>query len=84
MAVGREIAELRSSPVRRIVRTGYLTRAKGAGSYGKSPAEGSESLPESRRLVPYIDSLQQVHQLVHGAMNDKNVLLRYLLLGLPY
>lgn len=35
-------------------------------------------------LFQYIDSLQQVRQLMRGAMNDRNVRLRFLLLGLPY
>ena len=35
-------------------------------------------------LVQYADSLQHVRHLGHRAKNERNVRLRFLLLGLPY
>ena len=44
----------------------------------------AQSLRVSRMLVQYADSLQHVRHLGHRAKNERNVRLRFLLLGLPY
>lgn len=70
--------------LRRVVRIGYHSRRWERIYIACRRSKTTKVCLNHAGLFQYIDSLQQVRQLMRGAMNDRNVRLRFLLLGLPY